>query len=110
MQIAERDKELYNIEKLLEKKNNDILQKYIQLKAQNKDSELLSEYETFFSHQKKNMESQIKALEVINKHLDKVSKMEQSQIDILNNIKTDQKKVFKEILKIKKDFDKSNKI
>ena len=106
MQLAEHDKNINTIEKLIKEKNNDILQKYIELKSKKSDNELLRKYETHFLHEKEKMNQQIKALEVINKHLDNVSKMEKSQINILNNIKKDQKEVLKEILKIKKYFDK----
>ena len=110
MEIARNDKQVSNIQQLIKKNNNDIIKKYLELKNSNSDTVLLSQYKNFFQKEKESMKSQIKALEIISKHLDKVSKMDKNRTDTLDNIKRDQKKVFEEILKIKKDFNKINSI
>lgn len=104
MEIADKDIKYEKMKKFIEEQKKSILEKYKKLNAEKNDPVLLSEYKKYLSQEKNNIKEQIKAFEIISDHLDNIAKMQISQGNVLEDIKNDQKRVLKEIINIKKEY------
>ena len=103
--LAKRDLEFMQIQKLIDSKNRFLIEKQKKIKFITKQNRFLEEvkndYEKYSSYLFQQKEEQIKALQLINGYINKLSVSGQLSEQNMNDAKEEQRKILREIRTIK---------
>jgi hypothetical protein len=109
---AERDKKLNKIEEELKNRKNLLVNKFKDIKKSQRENEYLvevvSEYNIHFEKELKNLETQLKNLDILTKDNDRlaVELSTNNKDDLLKNLKLDQREINNLMTQIKKEIKK----